>query len=51
MKSTQTIFCKDDETVTITLSEYNQLVRDSNLLEDYKQIAAEMKAILKGDSE
>ena len=51
MKNHQTIFCKDDNTVTISLDEYNQLVRDSNLLEDYKQIAAEMKAILKGDSE
>ncbi len=49
MKPSQTIFNKDTLTVTISLNEYNQLVRDSNLLQDYKQIASEMKAILKGD--
>ena len=46
MKPSQTIFNKDTLTVTISLHVYNQLVRDSNLLQDYKQIASEMKAIL-----
>ena len=44
MKSSQTIFCKDDETVTLSLNQYNKLV-------EYKKLALEMKAILKGDSE
>lgn len=51
MQPNQTIYNKDNGTVTISLEDYNQLVRDSNMLQDYKQIAAEMKAILKGDSE
>lgn len=51
MKNHQAIFCKDDNTVKISLEVYNQLVHDSNLLEDYKQIAAEMKVILQGDAE
>ena len=42
MKSTQTIFCKDDETVTISLTKYNKLIQ-------YKELALEMKAILEGD--
>ena len=44
MKPAQTIFCKDDGTVTITVSEYNKLLL-------YKELALEMKAVLQGDSE
>lgn len=44
MKPSQTIFCKDDETVTLSLNQYNKLV-------EYKKLALEMKAILEGDSE
>ena len=43
MKSTQTIFCKDDGTVTISLSEYNKLIQ-------YKELALEMREVLEGDS-
>ena len=42
MKSTQTIFCKDDGTVTISLSEYNKLIQ-------YKELALEMREVLEGD--
>lgn len=42
MKPTQTIFCKDDGTVTISASEYNKLIQ-------YKELALEMRAILRGD--
>lgn len=42
MKAQQTIFCKDDGTVTITVSEYNKL-------QLYKQLALEMKEVLQGD--
>jgi hypothetical protein len=41
MKSSQTIFCKDDGTVTITASEYNKLLL-------YKEYALEIKNILQG---
>lgn len=41
MKSTQTIFCKDDGTVTISASEYNKLLL-------YKELALEMKQVLTG---
>ena len=44
MKSTQTIFCKDDCTVTISATEYNKLIQ-------YKELALEMREILQGDSE
>lgn len=44
MKSTQTIFCKDDGTVTISATEYNKLIQ-------YKELALEMREILQGDSE
>ena len=44
MKSTQTIFCKDNGTVTISASEYNKLLL-------YKELALEMKEVLKGDSQ
>ena len=45
MKSTQTIFCKDTGTVTISAAEYNKLLL-------YKELALEMKEVLKsGDSE
>ena len=44
MKSTQTIFCKDDGTVTISASEYNKLLL-------YKELALEMKDVLQGDAE
>ena len=43
MKSSQTIFCKDDGTVTISQSEYNKLLQ-------YKQLCKEFKAVLSGDS-
>mgnify|MGYP006872982597 CR=1 FL=1 len=42
MKSTQTIFCKDDATVRISQKEYNKLLQ-------YKQIALDFQAILNGD--
>ena len=41
MKSTQTIFCKDNGTVTISASEYNKLLL-------YKELALEMKEVLTG---
>jgi hypothetical protein len=41
MKSSQTIFCKDDGTVKITVSEYNKLLL-------YKQLALEMRDVLQG---
>ena len=41
MKSTQTIFCKDNNTVTISLREYNKLIQ-------YKELALEMREILTG---
>jgi len=41
MKSTQTIFCKDNGTVTITTAEYNKLLQ-------YKELALEMRDILNG---
>ena len=49
MKPSQTIYNKTQGTVTISITEYNQLIRDSNLLQDYKQIASEMKAIIQGE--
>ena len=42
MKAQQTIFCKDDGTVKITVKEYNKLIL-------YKQLALEMKEVLQGD--
>ena len=44
MKAQQTIFCKDNSTVTISVQEYNKLIL-------YKQLALEMKEVLQGDSE
>ncbi len=44
MKPSQTLFCKDNSTVTISVQEYNKLIL-------YKQLALEMKAVLQGDSE
>lgn len=44
MKSSQTIFNKDQGTVTISYAEYNKLVL-------YKEYALEMKAILEGDDQ
>ena len=45
MKSTQTIFCKDDETVTISQNEYEKLLA-------YKQIALDFQKVLTdGDAE
>ena len=44
MKSTQTIFNKDFDTVTITTKEYNKLLQ-------YKQLCQEFREILGGDSE
>ena len=44
MKPSQTIFNKDEGTVTITASEYNKLLL-------YKELALEMKEVLKGDAE
>lgn len=51
MKPSQAIFNKDTNTVTIHISEYNRLIHNSNLLEDYKELCNDMKNILKGDSE
>ena len=42
MKSSQTIFCKDDGTVTISATEYNKLLQ-------YKELCKEFQAVLKGD--
>ena len=44
MKPSQTIFCKDDGTVKISVKEYNKLLL-------YKELALEMKAVLQGDSD
>ena len=44
MKSSQAIFCKDDGTVKISVQEYNKLLL-------YKELALEMKEVLKGDAE
>ena len=41
MKPSQTIFCKDNSTVTISVQEYNKLIL-------YKQLALEMKEVLQG---
>ena len=41
MKPSQTIFCKDNGTVTISQSEYDKLML-------YKQYCLEMKEILSG---
>ena len=43
MKPSQTIFCKDDDTVTISQSEYNKLLQ-------YKEICKEFQAVLSGDA-
>ena len=43
MKSTQTIFNKDFDTVTITTKEYNKLLQ-------YKEICKEFQAVLGGDA-
>ena len=42
MKSSQTIFCKDNNTVTLSATEYNKLLQ-------YKELALEMREILQGD--
>ena len=42
MKPSQTLFCKDNSTVTISVQEYNKLIL-------YKQLALEMKEVLQGD--
>ena len=44
MKPSQTIFCKDDGTVTISQSEYNKLLQ-------YKQLCQEFREVLGGDAE
>jgi len=41
MKTSQTIFCKDNNTVTISLVEYNKLLQ-------YKELALEMREVLQG---
>ena len=42
MKSSQTIFNKDQGTVTLSAVEYNKLIL-------YKELALEMKEVLQGD--
>lgn len=44
MKPSQTIFNKNQGTVTLSASEYNKLLL-------YKELALEMKKVLKGDAE
>ena len=45
MKPSQTIFCKDNGTVTISADEYNKLLQ-------YKQLCKEFQEVLsEGDSE
>jgi hypothetical protein len=44
MKPSQTIFNRDNNTVTISEKEYNRLLQ-------YKQIALDFQAILKGDDQ
>ena len=41
MKSAQTIFCKDNNTVTISEKEYHKLLQ-------YKELALEMREVLQG---
>ena len=43
MKPSQTIFCKDDGTVKISLTEYNKLLQ-------YKQLCKEFQEVLSGDA-
>ena len=43
MKSSQTIFNKDTNTVTISEKEYNRLLQ-------YKQIALDFQAVLSGET-
>ena len=43
MKSSQKMYCKDNGTVTLTVAEYNKLLL-------YKELALEMKEVLKGDA-
>lgn len=43
MKSSQTIFNKDTQTVTISEAEYNKLLQ-------YKQLCKEFQAVLGGDA-
>ena len=43
MKTSQTIFCKDDGTVRISQEEYEKLLA-------YKQLCFEFREILQGDS-
>ena len=42
MKSTQTIFNRDFDTVTLPIKEYNKLLQ-------YKELALEMREVLQGD--
>lgn len=49
MKPSQTIFYKNEGTVTISLEEYNKLVRNSNLLAVYKEICQEIKEVLQDE--
>ena len=42
MKSQQTIFCKDNGTITISLAEYNKLIQ-------YKELALEMREVLQDE--
>ena len=42
MQPKQTLFCKDDGTVTISATEYNKLLQ-------YKELALEMREVLEGD--
>ena len=44
MKPSQTIFCKDNGTVTISVSEYNRLLQ-------YRELCKEFQDILRGDAE
>ena len=44
MKASQTIFCKDDNTVRISQAEYEKLLQ-------YKQLCFEFREILQGDAE
>lgn len=43
MKPSQKLYCKDNGTVTLTVQEYNKLLL-------YKELALEMKEVLKGDA-
>ncbi len=48
MKSSQTIFNKDQGTVTITEEAYEELVKKANQRDDYREICKQYQEVLGG---